>query len=76
VPKWEYRLITIATEMEKHKQSPRETPKERDQRIENSLSDMGSEGWELVALMPAAHIVRTINPWLYHAVFKRAKEEN
>ncbi len=73
--RWEYRLITIVTEMEKRNEDPRETPKERDQRIENSLSDMGSEGWELVALMPAAHIVRTVNPWMYHAVFKRPVED-
>jgi hypothetical protein len=75
VPKWEYRLITIVTEMEKHNEDSRETPNERDRRIEMSLSVMGSEGWELVALMPAAHIARTINPWMYHAVFKRPVED-
>jgi hypothetical protein len=71
MPKWEYRVLTIDIESQKHKDGRHETEKERDNRIENSLGEMGKDGWELVSFVPAVVIVKSINPWLYHAVLKR-----
>jgi hypothetical protein len=68
---WEYQIITLATEMEK-RDGVHEKPWERDRRIENSLSEMGAKGWELVAFVPLPHIAtgRPKGDW-YHAIFKR-----
>jgi hypothetical protein len=71
VQAWEYRLITITTEMEKDKEEHWETAQQRDLRIENALGAMGSDGWELVSFLPVATITKAAHPWMYHAVFKR-----
>jgi uncharacterized protein DUF4177 len=73
--KWEYRVITIITESEKDKSGHRETAKERDDRIENRLSEMGADGWELVNFVPVALPTRPANPWIHHAIFKRQAKD-
>jgi hypothetical protein len=43
----------------------------------------GNDGWELVALMPAhpstspsdCQDISVANPWMYHAIFKRPREQ-
>jgi hypothetical protein len=43
----------------------------------------GNDGWELVSLMPAhpstspsdCQDISVANPWIYHAIFKRPKEQ-
>ncbi len=51
--------------------------------IRSRLEMEGKNGWELVALMPAypsasppdCQDIPVANPWMYHAIFKRPKEQ-
>jgi hypothetical protein len=51
--------------------------------IQGRLDMEGKNGWELVALMPAypstsppdCQDISVANPWMYHAIFKRPKEQ-
>jgi hypothetical protein len=51
--------------------------------IQFRLEREGRSGWELVALMPAypstspsdCQDISVPNPWMYHAIFKRPKEQ-
>jgi hypothetical protein len=51
--------------------------------IQFRLEMEGNAGWELVALMPAhpstspsdCQDISIANPWMYHAIFKRPREE-
>jgi|HubBroStandDraft_1064217.scaffolds.fasta_scaffold13047_4 hypothetical protein len=51
--------------------------------IQGRLAMEGTHGWELVALMPAfpstspqdCQDISVPNPWMYHAIFKRPKDQ-
>ncbi len=51
--------------------------------IQFRLEMEGNDGWELVSLIPAhpstspsdCQDISIVNPWMYHAVFKRPAEE-
>ena len=72
---WEYRIITLITEAGKDQTGHHETTKERNQRVERSLSEMGKDGWELVMLVPTALKGAYSDPWMYDAIFKRPCED-
>lgn len=90
---WQYRVITFNAEYETMPDALirevttgiklSEAAKSREI-IQFRLEMEGSDGWELVALMPAypstspsdCQDISVANPWMYHAIFKRPKEEN
>jgi hypothetical protein len=73
--RWEYHLITLFIDAQKGQDGRHETPRERDKRIEETLSALGEDRWELVSFVPVALHTSPANPWAYHAIFKRAKKD-
>ena len=88
---WQYRVITFNTEYETVADAVvREavddsklthSAAESNEIIQSRLNIMGKEGWELVCLLPAQPTaqnwkgISVANPWIYHAIFKRPKEQ-
>lgn len=87
---WQYRVVTFNTEYETLSDATiREVitgnsisgPAKSKDIIQYRLDVEGSDGWELVALLPAApsmsppdcQDLSMANPWMYHAIFKRPK---
>jgi hypothetical protein len=78
--RWEYQVVTMNTEYEVPWGGELEDSPDSYKIIQSHLNEMGRDGWELVAFLPApaTHIkeqVRFNNPWMYHAIFKRSVEE-
>ena len=73
---WEYLVETINTEYEIDNEGEIESSPTGDKIIQERLAERGSDGWELVAFIPAAPAKHfkgaPENPWVFHAVFKRA----
>ena len=88
---WEYRVITFNTEYETMSDAvlreavmgPISGPIKSNEIIRSRLEMEGKSGWELVSLMPAhpspsppeCQDISVANPWIYHAIFKRPKEQ-
>jgi hypothetical protein len=87
---WQYRVITFNTEYETLADATTrevitgarltESAKSKEI-IQFRLEIEGTDGWELVALVPAhpstspsdCQGISVANPWMYHAIFKRPK---
>jgi hypothetical protein len=80
MPKWEYRVITMNTEYEVPFEGDLKDSPPSDEIIQSHLNEMGEDGWELVAFLPALPMaqkwkgVESANLWMYHAIFKRQVE--
>jgi uncharacterized protein DUF4177 len=76
VTKWEYRVVPIFAAG----YDSDESAGKRDQEIENCLSNMGKEGWELISFLPEVRPPDVVSAdWaastsMYHAIFKRLAE--
>ncbi len=72
---WEHLVETINTEYQKDKDGNIDNSPSGDLILRTFLNEWGSEGWELVAFLPALpapHFDRTPqNPYVFHALFKR-----
>jgi hypothetical protein len=84
---WTYKVVTVNT---LHDPTIVEWTLDEDfggERIEKMLASMGTQGWQLVAFVPArpaGHMYKhpvsgaeswlDANPWLYHAIFKKPAE--
>ena len=78
--RWEYRVLTMNTEYEVPFEGDLKDSPPSNEIIQRHLNELGEDGWELVAFLPApathaADTVRFENKWIYHAVLKRTAEE-
>jgi hypothetical protein len=79
----EYETMPDALIRETVTGTPLSSPAKSSDIIRSRLEMEGRSGWELVALMPAypstspSHCqdISVPNPWMYHAIFKRPKEQ-
>jgi hypothetical protein len=79
--KWEYRVITLNIEYEVPFDGDLKDSPNSNEIIQTHLIEMGEYGWELISFLPApaTHAgaeVRFDNKWMYHAVFKRPKDDD
>jgi len=75
---WEYLVEMINMEYEVDGEGEMVDSKSSDQILQSRLSELGGEGWELVAFVagaPAPHFKgHSQNPWVFNAVLKRPSE--
>jgi hypothetical protein len=73
---WEYLVETINTEYEIDRNGVIDNSPSSGQIIDHRLAKCGTDSWELVSLIPAAPVKHfkgaPENPWIFHAIFKRA----
>jgi len=88
---WQYRVVTFNSEyvtmadaLVSHAVTGMDPGAKSCEIIQSRLNTEGIFGWELVSLLPAyptisppeCQDISVANPWMYHAIFKRPKEEN
>ncbi|MGA1998938.1 MAG: DUF4177 domain-containing protein [Terriglobales bacterium] len=76
---WEYWVETINTEYQRDNDGSIDDSPGGDEILRTCLNHLGSDGWELVAFLPALpapHFKGSPqNPYVFHAIFKRKTDE-
>jgi hypothetical protein len=78
---WQYRVITLNTEYSVPWKGKIQDSPPSNEIIHECLEEMGEEGWELIATLPAMPTARNwnndmANPWVHHFIFKRPQRSN